>query len=272
MIDTIWPKIIGLLLLPPGIILVIALFGLLLQIKWQRLGMFFLVVSILLLFVLSLPLTGAYLLAQLESYAPPVGPVLDEERKLKAGAIVVLGGGRYANAPEYGVDTVNALTLERLRYGTYLQGLTGLPILVTGGALYSDALSEAELMQTALKEIFNTKAQWLEKQSRNTMENAIYSQQILTSAGYKQIYLVTHSWHMRRAAWTFEQVGLDVIPAPMNFTTLTSTDRVIFGNLPSGGGLMMSSTALHEYLGLIWYKLIYQADTLQAYSQPAPQS
>src|SRR5580765_1139325 len=50
-----------------------------------------------------------------------------------AEAIVVLGGGRYLDAPEYGGDTAGPSTLERLRYGAKLGRETRLPILVSGG-------------------------------------------------------------------------------------------------------------------------------------------
>ncbi len=46
---------------------------------------------------------------------------------------MVLGGGRYRDAPEYGNDTVGEYTLVRLRYAAKLHRETGFPLLVTGG-------------------------------------------------------------------------------------------------------------------------------------------
>ncbi len=53
---------------------------------------------------------------------------------------MILTGGVHANAPEDGGDTVNTATLERIRYGIHLQKKMQLPILVTGGATFGQAL------------------------------------------------------------------------------------------------------------------------------------
>jgi len=62
-------------------------------------------------------------------------PVFDPVQASSAQAIVVLGGGTRRNAPEYGGDTLGALTLERLRYGTVVARVTHLPMLLSGGAV-----------------------------------------------------------------------------------------------------------------------------------------
>jgi uncharacterized SAM-binding protein YcdF (DUF218 family) len=149
------------------------------------------------------------------------------------------------------------VTFERLRYGATVHRKTGLPILVSGGAPDSMSPPEAKIMEKALLDFFKIKTRWKEPQSRTTLENMIFSRKLLSADGIDTIYLVTHSWHMRRAAWAFEQAGITVIPAPHNFTRLSGNNS-IFGYFPSSNGLSMSSLALHEYLGLIWYKLMYR--------------
>ena len=52
--------------------------------------------------------------------------------------------------------------------------------------------------------------------------------------------------------------GFDVVPAPMGFTTLSKGEREGLGYLPSAHGLALSSLALRERLGLIWYKYKFQ--------------
>jgi uncharacterized SAM-binding protein YcdF (DUF218 family) len=171
-------------------------------------------------------------------------------------AIVVLGSGRYAEAPEYGAeDTVNALGLERLRYAAFLQRKTGLPILVSGGAPGGEDTAEAAHMQAVLSTDFHANVKWVEIESRTTMENARYSQLLLAAAKIQHVYLVTHAWHMRRAALAFESVGIKVTPAPTGFHTLGRTAREYSAYLPSASGIYSTSVALHEYLGYIWYGL-----------------
>jgi len=165
---------------------------------------------------------------------------------------VVLGSGRYTEAPEYDLDdTVSALGLERLRYAALLQRKTGLPILVSGGAPGGESTAEADHMQAVLSADFRANVKWVERESRSTEENARYSQALLSATKVRSIYLVTHAWHMRRAARAFESAGIKVTPAPTGFYTLSHATRKLSAYLPSARGMYFSSLALHEHLGLI---------------------
>lgn len=265
------PKILPLFLLPPGIIIVIALLGFLIQIRWQLVGSLIVFVSTAALLVLSLPLTGYQLVQGIESRFAPLRLTAGADAGPRPGAIVILGGGRYTEAPEYGArDSVNQTTLERLRYGVYLHRLTGLPILVSGGAPYAETTAEAELMQASLVSDFRAEAKWVENKSANTHENARYTKLMLAGAGIQRVYLVTHAAHMPRAVWSFENVGLGTIPAPMGFNTLNKEDRATLGYFPSAYGLRLSSSALRERLGLFWYQRKYGSAQAAPETAPAP--
>jgi len=251
-------KILALLLLPPGVIIVVALLGFIIQIRRVIIGNVIVALSVVALLILSLPFTGVQLTEAIESRFPPVSLNMTKEPGKQAGAIVILGGGRYTDATEYGVgDSVNQPTLERLRYGARLHRLTGLPILVTGGAPYGEAVPEAALMQAALAQDFRVKAKWVESNSGTTYENARLTKMILEPAGVKCVYLVTHASHMPRAVWAFAATGIATRPAPVGFTTLDKQERDALGYFPSIDGLYRSSTALRERLGLVWYKYKY---------------
>ena len=84
----------------------------------------------------------------MEDALPPDAAAISQ-----AQAIVIVAGGRHRNAPEYGGETVNPLTLERLRYGARLARASGLPILLSGGAP-SGGTAEALLMRDALERDF----------------------------------------------------------------------------------------------------------------------
>lgn len=270
MVDII-PKIQSLFLLPPGIIIVIALFGFLIHIRWQLFGSLIIFVSIIALLVLSLPLTGYQLMHGIESRFPPLRLTAAANASARPGAIVILGGGRYTEAPEYGEgDSVNQTTLERLRYGAHLHRLTGLPILVSGGAPYAEKIPEAELMQASLMNDFRVEVKWMEGKSANTHENAKYTKMILAEAGVRRIYLVTHAEHMPRAVWSFENQGISTVPAPMGFSTLNKQDRETLGYFPSAYGLRLSSNALRERLGLFWYQRKYESAQTVPELAPAP--
>ena len=255
-------KYMGALVTPPGIIIVVALFGLLLQIRWRWIGYAITAVAIFALLPLSSPIAGHHLISSLEKQNPALSPKLTgKELHDRAEAIVVLGGGRYDAPPESLGDIVSNMTLERLRYGAVLQRASKLPLLVTGGSVFGEPAAEAELMAKTLKDDFGVEARWVEKKSRNTFENAEYTSAILNNAGIRRILLVTHAYHMPRSRWVFEQYGFEVVPAPTGFNTLGKFERGPFGYLPTAYGLRQSNRALSERIGLYWYKWRYKPST-----------
>jgi uncharacterized SAM-binding protein YcdF (DUF218 family) len=173
-----------------------------------------------------------------------------------ADAIVILGGGTYFQAPEFGGDTVGNATLERLRLGAKLQRETGKPILVTGGTPLGNKLSEAELMKRVLEQEFLVPVKWVEGASDNTLQNARMSRQLLEQAGIKRIYLVTHAWHMPRSQRTFQNAGFEVIPAATAFSTHYATTLLDF--MPSAYALRDSRLFMHELIGIVWYQLKFK--------------
>src|SRR5690606_25985306 len=125
---------------------------------------------------------------RLERHAPLV--VADLARQAPQ-AIVVLGGGSYRSAREFGdFDEVSRLTLERLRYAARLQRASGLDLAVSGGAPVNMSLSEGQMMATTLEADFRVPVRWLETSSRNTAENARLSAAVFD---FRRIVLVTHA-------------------------------------------------------------------------------
>ena len=244
--DFISIKALSIALLPPLNLLLLAVLGLLLLIFRRTTGLALLAASVAGLILLSMPAVGTTLAGLVESrYATGA---LNLEG---AQAIVILGAGSYAAAPEYGRDTVNAATLERLRWGARLHRLSGLPVMVSGGNPFGTGTSEAAQMQVSLKEDFRTEVKWLEEKSVNTLEGARYAKQQFADAKINRIALVTHAVHMRRARLVFEHAGFSVIEAPTAFSTLHPPGILNF--LPSSQGLDLSHTFLHEVIGLGWY-------------------
>ena len=205
------------------------------------------VAAIAALWLLSTPYVAHKLIASLERsvQAPPTG--------CRPQAIVVLGAGTYFDAPEYGGDTVSVLGLERLRLAAHLHRRTRLPVLVTGGRPDNGPVSEAELMRDVLESDFKVPVKWIESESINTRENAVFSQQILRQAGIGSVYLVTQAWHMPRAQSIFAKTGLCIAPAGTGFRTQLRVTILSF--LPSAAALHDSYLFMHEAIGLIWYRL-----------------
>ncbi len=245
-------RVVELLLLPPGMSLLLLL-GALLFWRVRRLALSLLVVALTTLYAASLPITAQWLIGSLEHRFPPIAA--DATQTRGAGAIVVLGAGRYPDAPEYGGDTVSSLELVRLRYAARLQRRTGLPLLVTGGSTMSQAIPEAQLMQRALREDLGIADSWTEERSHTTAENARFSAEVLAQKGVHRVFLVTHALHMPRAVAVFRRTGLEVVPAPTAFHRPHPMDRGITAWLPRIDALRRTDQALHEYIGMLWYDL-----------------
>ncbi|WP_439136183.1 YdcF family protein [Pseudomaricurvus sp.] len=247
------------LILPPTSLLLLLLIAWLGWRRWPKFSRTLLGGSLLVFWLLSLPIVGGVMLQSLEKGYQPyaierVGEGVGEGvEKVEPEAIVVLGGGRVADSREYSGDTVNSRTLGRLRYGAHLYRETGLPVLLAGGRVYErDVISEAQLMARVMSTEFRVPVEWLEVNSKTTAENAAYSAEILHAQGIESVLLVTQAWHMPRAEGVFREAGLTVIPAPTGFTVV-QPDRLMSW-VPSVSGLYASYFALHEMLGGWFYR------------------
>jgi uncharacterized SAM-binding protein YcdF (DUF218 family) len=192
------------------------------------------------LLALSLPVLSNALLRSVYSSGP-----LDFTQAESAQAVVILGGGVRQNAAEFGGDTLGRLTLDRVRYGAVVARKTNLPVLVTGGVVYSGG-SEAALMKQSLQDEFHVHVRWAEATSRNTHENAVKSAEILIPSGIYRIVLVGHSFDMPRAKAEFTAAGLTVICAPTHIAS--GTFGGVLDLVPSIGSLQYSYYALYELL------------------------
>ena len=247
-------KSIAAFVLPPGGNLLLAFVGLALLYRWRRVGVAVILVSVLSLYAFSTFVVANSLTKGLERISPYPLRASDAENMR---AIVVLGGGRNDFAPEYGGETVSSETLERLRYAARLHRKTALPILVTGGQPFGEAVAEATLMKRVLEKDFQVPVKWMESKSKNTEENARLSAKILKSEGIHHAFLVSHAAHLSRAVDAFKRAGLGVIPAPTGFRKSAANSKQVITLVPSARALYQSATALHEYLGAVWYAIRY---------------
>jgi uncharacterized SAM-binding protein YcdF (DUF218 family) len=241
-------NLIAAALLPPLVLVILLAVGLAVQRRTPRLARSLVVLATTALYGLSTPWASGLLLKSLE-ISDPIRPGELET----ADAIVLLAGGSYHDAAEYGGDTPNAISLERLRYAVRLHRASGLPILVTGGVPANGALSEGRILQQVLQDEYGIAPRWVEDAALTTWDNAQLASPLLKQAGIERIALVTHAWHLRRAVPLFESQGFDVIPAGTRFAR--GNINSLFDLLPSANGLRDSSFALHEWLGILWYKL-----------------
>lgn len=237
------------IILPPASLLFIV-FGGLLTLRRRGDSCWWLTMAVCaVLYLLSTPMTSELLMASLET-DPPLS-IADAKR----GQAIVILSGDSDDSPEYDGADVGPLTLVRLRYGVWLHQRTHLAILVTGGITELHTSNLGEQMARVLEDEFQTQPRWIENRAGTTWENAQYSATLLKADGVQRILLVTHSWHMPRAAEAFRRAGLDVIPAPTAFVGLSPLRPI--AALPSAKALLESYYALHELAGALFYRLFH---------------
>lgn len=239
------------LILPPGGPMLLLLLGLL-WIRHPRRALLIAGTGLLLLYLSSTTLVADTLFGVLESPYDALSEIPPG-----AEAIVVLGAGRNYSTPEFGGDTVNASWLERLRYAAILQRRSGLPLLVSGGSPPAESPSVAELAAPVLEGELGVPVAWYETRSRNTYENALYSQQLLEREGISRVIVVTHAGHMPRAMWAFQRVGLTAWAAPTAFESTGAAPSLISRLIPKAEAMLATRLALHELIGALWYRLVY---------------
>ncbi len=241
------------MLLPPFLQLIMLAAALLLW-RWKpRLARWLAALGFISLWLLATPFVTNALLYPLETRHLPLKP--ENLEKTDAQAIVILAAGILTNANEYGRPMAGLHTLMRLRYGAYLHNHTDLPILVSGGNVFEHHdTTLADVMAHELETLYQVPVEFREQRSRTTAENALFSAEMLKAAGIEKVLLVTEAFHMPRSVYAFEQAGLEVVPAPTMYYAIP--DEGALGVIPSALALNGSSLAIHEYLGLVVYRLL----------------
>ena len=136
-------------------------------------------------------------------------------------------------------------------------------LLLSGGdgTAFQSAAKESEVLVEYLDKIgIPTDRILVEKESRNTHENALFTKNFLEKRGVdcaqKRILLVTSALHMRRSVACFEKVGLR---CDTYVTNRTSGPRKFIPDhllIPNAAALHSWNALIHELVGLVTYKII----------------
>jgi uncharacterized SAM-binding protein YcdF (DUF218 family) len=256
-----WKPALTALVLPPVPLLLLVLVGARL-IVWRRLlGWLLILLAVAGLWLSSCSGLGDALMRGWLRPPPPLSA--DRLAALKKAAtgdrqgvvILMLGGGRESYAPEYGVASLSARSLERLRYGVWLSRETGASMMFSGGLghVQDPGTPEAEIAAELAQREFLRPLRWIETKSRDTRENAQLSAEALREANVSTVVLVTHGWHMPRALRAFreaaarEKAKWEIVPAPMGMAA--PSERAVLRWMPSGEGAQLVRSVLREKLG-----------------------
>ena len=193
------------------------------------------------------------LLRTLESRYPAVAEGTD----LSAYAGVVLLGGALEPAYVWQGHDQAALNdaAERMTAALPLMKFSHLKLLFTGGEgeLLGSGLTEAERARRFFQAMGLPEGRLLlESRSRNTYENAVMSAAIPDVDHRQPWLLLTSAWHMPRAMAVFEKAGWNVRAYPVDFRSGQATPWTRYS---LANGVRKWQTALHELLGLLYYRL-----------------
>jgi uncharacterized SAM-binding protein YcdF (DUF218 family) len=253
-------KTISLLLLPSNLIVLIGLAGLsLLATRYRRAGRCLASVSVTLLLICGLFPIGPLLTHVLESRFPP----WDSSRGAPDG-IVVLGGAISPNlSQDHGTPIVGGDAGRIIAIAKLARAFPNARIIYTSGdaSLLGDEPDEAQFLLPLLDDFGIARDRvTLERRSRNTAENAAFSKAIAKPEPGERWLLVTSAQHMPRAIGCFRQAGFPVEAYPVAWHTGTAID--LWPGLQIGGHLAWLDSAMHEWIGLVVYRMTGRTSAL----------
>ncbi len=166
--------------------------------------------------------------------------------------VIILGG--FSNSDKQGGGYFNN-GADRFLQGIKLLGNHKTShILITGGNgnLVPGGFREALWVKRQLKQ-FNVpdSAVLIESNSRNTVENARFTKQLLQQTHLPPPYLlVTSAFHMPRSLMIFKNAGVDVVPCPANY--MVRGNRVQASDfMPAAEILGYWNTYIKELVGYV---------------------
>lgn len=247
-------KILGFFMQPSNFIAAVCIIGLaLVLLDRRRVGTWLVSFGILLLVVLGWsPLANVMLLPLSERF-----PRWQDDGRAPDG-VIVLGGA---------IDSDSTAARNSLEINAAGERITAMlelahrypqaKIVFTGGSssLIERSLSEAPVAGDLLQRFGVAPDRiFLEQDSRTTDENAVFTTRMVGPKPGERWLLVTSAWHMPRSIGAFRKAGFDVEAYPVDWRTRGWADAGETFEAASQG-LARADIAMHEWVGLVSYRL-----------------
>ena len=245
------PMIVIILLLITGILLTR-------NIRRQKLfksGWYLLTLGTSILFLLSISPVSDGLVYFLERrYQPP-----SKEAVSKADIIVILNGGVSPAGGFRKKSEASGATYSRVFNGVEIFKQSNAKILVLSGiGDQKDIEGTANVMKDFAVSLGIPADKIItEPKSRNTMEHTVELAKLFPPTKGLKIGIVTSALHMPRSVQLFQKKFPSdaIIPLPVGYI-YSPLKYDIESLIPSSHTLSKSSYAIHELLGMIWYKYL----------------
>lgn len=225
---------------------------------WQKLGQKLTFNIALLLFFIAIFPVGNWALTPLENAFPMSMPE-------HVDGIILLGGDENSSIstardqPTF-YDSANRY----LRFIELAHKYPEAKLLYTGGSgnlVTASPMKESEIAHEELKRVGLPVDQIVfEDTSRNTFENATKLASIVHPTAQQNWLLITNAWHMPRSVGSFRKAGWKVYPQPTGYLTTGLIYSTPHFDLLAH--LKELTIAIHEYLGLIAYRVTGRTDQL----------
>jgi len=136
-------------------------------------------------------------------------------------------------------------------------------LVFTGGirSRRDQTVSESTVARNFINELDTSgRAIIFEDQARNTYENAVFTRELVGPKPGERWILVCQAIAMPRAVGVFRKAGWNVIPFPAGYLTAGPDEAFLSFDLI--GGFRLAAYALHEWVGLIVYRMMGYSDAL----------
>jgi len=255
-------KTLGVMLLPTNFLLGLGLLGVLLLLtRKARLGRALMVVSLLSLALCGFTPLGSVLLYALESRFPP----WDASHGAPDG-IVVLGGPIDADLSVSHDAPVNRSAPDRIVAAAMLaHRYPNARIVFSGGSpnLISNDAREADFASRVFEGLGVDKARLImERRSRNTLENALFSKELAAPKPGERWLLITSAFHMPRSVGLFRKAGFAVEPYPVDWHVGATLGEALSMSQVGGDGWGRTDASVREWMGLLAYWITGKSDAL----------
>lgn len=205
------------------------------------------------LFLISTPFLPDALLKPLENKYPTLTKTTLERIK-KPTNVLVLGAGFVNDLKLSPNDQLAETALSRLAEGIRIYNILPQSILITSGYGNREETTSAEVMaKTALLLGVDSSRLFMQEKPTRTLEEAMEYQSLF--ADTCQLIVVTSAIHMPRSMYLFRKVGLNPMAAPTHHLYKKSEAPDPYYAFPSSKHIKKMEAAIHEYVGLLWYKL-----------------
>jgi uncharacterized SAM-binding protein YcdF (DUF218 family) len=223
--------------------------------RWRRGGRRIAVAATLLfLAIAALPMSD-WALAPLEHRFPP-----PRQLPSRVDGIIALGG---AIDPEltarYGIPSLNEHAERMTSFVALARRYPSAKLVFSAGSasIFPDHPAETDGARLLFAELgLDTSRVIFEDRSRNTYENAVFSKALAAPAPGETWLLVTSASHMPRSVGIFRAVNWPVVAFPVAYKTGGPYEIKLAGHL------LRLDLALHEWIGLVAYRLLERTDAL----------